>query len=1018
MQIRLLGPVGASHGGRDLVLGAPRQRAVFAMLALNAARTVSTDLLVDGIWGEHPPTNPLASLQVYVHGLRRALAAAGLDRGLLASRAPGYCLDVPVIQTDLGAFERDWERSRELSRAPDARAALAALDTGLARWRGPGLADLRQFPFAVAHAARLDEAHALAQEDQVDLLLACGEHARLVSHIETLVAQHPTRERRWGQLMIALYRCNRQADALAAFARARDLLADELGIDPGDALRQLEVGVLRHDPQLAPPALPAVTDAHALAAEAVRTGPAEATPARPRNEARLPQPTTSTWGRDELADELAARLADPGLRLLSLVGPGGTGKTRLATLVAARAQGFSGGRFFLEAEEGQDATALLTSLVLAVGGPEPPDPTTISAADTVADQLPVDPVLVVLDNLEVVPDAAYAVEALVKATTGLTLLATSRLPLRLEFGVEVVVPPVELPPVAVAAAQAGSYPAVALFVDRAGMVNHRFRLDDGNAADVVELCRLLDGMPLAIELAAARMRLLSPGAAVARLRSGLSLLSSSPGSTGASARTLTGTIDWSLAHLTESARALIDDLCVFEDGFGLEAVESITALHARTTDAPMPDPVEDLSALLECGLVHLKQTRVELRYHVLGPVRAHLRSAGDQSQRDRVRALHLAWMRRRLPGWAAALDGPDGDLALGRFDDEHADLLALIGWALGRGQVEEAAELAAGAQAYWVAAGRIREGLAVLDRFTGLALPDGLRRALQVGVARLAYYAGEHERTERVCRALIAGSPPGFLEEASAHCYLGAALVASGAPDEGVPPATTALDLARQRGEWEIQAVALSVLAISAAMTGDLERERSCYEERLEVVRARGDRARIADTLNTLAEIALDEPDLASAQDHVAESLRLAGEHRPMERRDGLITSARIAVLAGENDRAAAELSEALDIAARTGQPHAAAQAARATSCLLVARGEHRSAVRLFAAAHALAPPEGEDGEPFETDLRAALRAARAALDTDELGRLWRFAADDDVDTATVIGMARAALTSGVTGVG
>ncbi|HET7398905.1 MAG TPA: BTAD domain-containing putative transcriptional regulator [Intrasporangium sp.] len=1020
MQIRLLGPVEAAHAGQAVQLGAPRQRAVFAMLALAEGRTVSTDALVDGLWGEDPPSRPLGSLQVYVHGLRQALASVGLARGVLVSRAPGYALTLDGTTLDVVEFEQAWQRSRDRSRDLGSREALDSLHAALAWWRGPGLADLRAFPFAESYAARLDESEALAREDLVDLRLACGEHAAVIPEIEALVAQHPTRERRWGQLMIALYRSNRQADALAAYARARDLLAEQLGIDPGEALQQIEVGILRHDPRLADPTPAGAPrpgpgaggDGAGAAAGSSSRGPV----IRPRNELHLPRPTTTTWGRDALVADLAARIADPGLALLTLVGPGGTGKTRLATVLARRVEGFEGGRYFLEAEEGQDATALLTALGLALGGSEPAQPTTVSAASAVAEMLPPDAdSLLLIDNLEVVRDAAYAVETLVKATERLTIIATSRLPLRLDFEVEVVVPPIESPRAELAArlgpAEAMACPAVALFADRARLVNQQFRVDEHNVGDVVALCRLLDGVPLALELAAARMRMLSPAAALKRLRSGLDLLSPARPALGA-ARTLTGTIDWSLSNLTATARSLLDDLSIFEDGFGLEAVEALAARAAGTPGegtAP-PDPVEDLGALLDCGLVHLHNTRVELRYRVLGPVRAHVRSLGiDPERQTALRLLHLAWMSRRLGPWSAALDGPDGDVALARFDDEHADLVSLIDWALARHAVADAAALAADAAAYWLASGRVREGLDRLGLFDLTTMPPALRCRLEIGIARLAYQAGDFARAERMCRSVLSVADVPVEHEAAAHCYLAAAIVAEAGPgEEAERAARTALRLARERGEGDVHAVTLSVIAIAAAMAGDLELERRCYEERLLVARSRGDRARIADTLNTLAEIALDEPrDLLSARDYVAEALRLAGEHRPMERRDGLITAARISVLAGEADRAAVELSEALDLSSRTGQPHGAAQAARVAACLLVRCGDHRAAVRLFTAADELSPGGDDGGEPFEADLRAALRTAREALDETQVARLRSLAA---VDLASVIAESRRAI--------
>ncbi len=973
MQVRLLGPFAVVQDGVEPVLGAPRQRALLAMLALAPGRVVSTDLLIDGIWGEDPPGQPLGSLQVYVYGLRKALAALPGGADVLRSAPPGYRLDLAAGATDLARFEQGWARSRELSQSGQRRSALAVLEEALAEWSGPALADLRHLPFAQVQVARLDEFRLAATEDLYDLRLACGLHAPAAGELEVLVQEHPTRERLWGLLMIALYRCDRQADALAAYARTRDRLAEELGIDPGEPLRRLELAILRHDPELRAP--------DDLATDVVATPP-------PRPTARVPRPTTATIGRDELAAQVRSALVEPGTRLVTLLAPGGSGKTRLACLVAEPPPEPFAGAVFHEASEEHDAVGLLASLARAVGGPEPEDDSLEAAARVAAASL--DPAtLVVLDNLEAVTEVGQAVAALLHAAPGVTVLATSRVPLQLEAEVQVPVPPLEVPSRGVTVGAAADSPAVALFVQRARMVNRAFEVTDANVAEVIALCRLLDGVPLALTLAAGQMRSSTPGRALARLQHGLAPLTTPTVDVPARQRAVTTAIAWSLDQLKPEARTLLALLCVFEDGFGLDALESLPSVGAVL--APGADPLEHLGVLLDTGLVRLSSTHVAIRYQVLGTVLAHVRSTEpvDPVVEDRVRAEQLGWLVDRAAEWAALLSGHDGEIALARLDDEYADIAGLVQWATDRGAVDDAAALAWAVHPYWLVSGRLREGCEVIGGLRERGLAPDIRPQLDLALARLRYNLGDVEAAERDCRAVLALDPTPALR-APARCYLAASLVAQGRVEEAQQPARQALAGSVECTDLETQAVTLSVLAIIAAMTGEFDTERTRYRERLEVVRRMGDRARIADTLNTLAEIALDEPDVAAAADHAAEALRLAGARRPIERRDALITAARAAVLARNGARAVELLTEALELGVRTGQPLSVAQCARTLGCLVSER-DPATALRLFGLGHALAPPPTGEMEPMEGDLRSGLERARRDLDPAQAQRLWEF---------------------------
>ena len=236
LRFRLLGPLEADRDGVPLDLGARKQRAVLALLLLEANRVVSTERLIDELWGDDPPETARSALQVYVAGLRKAL---GEDGASLRTRAPGYVLDVPAGRTDLDEFAR----LRADSRPREA----------LALWRGPALADLDGEPFAAAAAGRLEEQRLAVLEERIDADLALGRHGELVPELEASAAEHPYRERFRAQLMLALYRSGRQADALAAYRAARETLVEGLGIEPGEELRALERSVLEQDPALAAP---------------------------------------------------------------------------------------------------------------------------------------------------------------------------------------------------------------------------------------------------------------------------------------------------------------------------------------------------------------------------------------------------------------------------------------------------------------------------------------------------------------------------------------------------------------------------------------------------------------------------------------------------------------------------------------------------------------------------------------------------------------------------------------------
>lgn len=253
MIVRLLGPVGITHDGVELALGAPKLRMILATLALRASETVSTDTLVDVVWGPRPPPTARKAVQVYITGLRKLLTAAGREHAeLIQTRPGGYCLVERADRVDLGSFEALWERGRNLLAVARPVEAAADLRQALSLWRGDALSDLRYEPGFDADAARLDDMRLGCEEDLMEAELACGHHAAVVSELERLVRRSPLRERLRSELMLALYRCGRQADALAVYRDVRQALVDELGVEPAPSLTALERRILQQDPALEP----------------------------------------------------------------------------------------------------------------------------------------------------------------------------------------------------------------------------------------------------------------------------------------------------------------------------------------------------------------------------------------------------------------------------------------------------------------------------------------------------------------------------------------------------------------------------------------------------------------------------------------------------------------------------------------------------------------------------------------------------------------------------------------------
>src|SRR4051794_35571605 len=463
LRIELLGPVEAHLGGRAVPLGGQRPRALLAVLALTGGRVITVDRLIDELWGDEPPARARESLQMHVSRLRKALAEAGAGGGRLVSQAGGYRLEGGPGEWEGERGQQGLDGARKARAAGEPRVAREEIEQALEAWRGEPLAGVSTNRMLAAERARLEEERLAAVIEGIELDLQLGRHAELLGELEALVMAHPFEERLVGLQMQALYRCGRQAEALAVFQSARGQFVADLGIDPPQPLRDLHDDVLRHAAKLSSPA-----------ETALEPPPRPATPTT----GRLPLPPNRTIGRDHDVVAVGERLLAGRVRLLTLTGPGGVGKTRLA-VEAARAVSadFADGAHFVSLAPLHRAEDVPTAVVNALG--------IILLAGESADQaatrfLAAKHMLLIADNLEQLLPAAPFIAGLLAACPGLTVLATSREPLALQAEERYPVAPLALP--APGTPGDPDTHAVTLFCERARAHDPDFALSDANAA--------------------------------------------------------------------------------------------------------------------------------------------------------------------------------------------------------------------------------------------------------------------------------------------------------------------------------------------------------------------------------------------------------------------------------------------------------------------------------------------------------------------------------------------------------
>jgi predicted ATPase/DNA-binding SARP family transcriptional activator len=709
--------------GTDVELGGTLERRLLAALVLRAGRVVPVDSLAEAVFGEEVPPNAGVRVQHHVSRLRRRVGA-----GTVVTAPGGYRLNLERCALDWLHFEQLITTSIALPVAECVRAA-DLFGEALALWRGSPFVELEDWPPARTVAAELEELRRVAEEERAAALLASGRSSEAVGVLDALVVEEPFRERRWALLLLALYRCRRQADALRAFQRARAALG-ELGLEPGPELCSLERRIVAHDPSLTIDERPA----------GAATGRPERAPDITVRSNNLPFAANRFVGRGEEVELRAAEVATH--RLVTLTGPGGVGKTRLAIEIArVVADQFADGVWFFELARITEPTATVAAVASTMSVPAQKGMTIV---ESIVDWLQGRRLLMLMDNCEhVVAPIADLVRTIVTRSPTITVLATSRQPL--DIPGELVRPVASLDP---------ATEGVELFRDCAVAADSSFTANAQDLAAITAICRRLDGLPLAIELAAARIRSLTPSDLLTHLDDCFRLLRAS--ARDERHQTLHAVVAWSYGLISEREQLLFDRLSVFAGSFDLAAAESICGDELIHKD----HVIDVISALVDKSMVTAERHPHAVHYRLLEILRQYGRSRLlDRGETAVIRARHFnhyADLARRANEMWFTDRQSDADTV---FDRHWDDLRAAHIWAVTNSNLAAAEALVATTAAHAFCRLNHEHG-GWAERTVALATDEHHANPVTYGWAAVwAHAANDYERLIEVARHGIDAAP-------------------------------------------------------------------------------------------------------------------------------------------------------------------------------------------------------------------------------------------------------------------
>lgn len=733
--VRVLGPFQVLHGDIPLLLGGQRPRALLAALVARAGTAVSRDELILEIWGDTPPRTAVDTLHSYVSRLRRVLGAS--TPATIRTMGTSYVLDLAVGGVDGRTFEAMVERGQAALRTGRCAEAAVTLRGALALWTGAAYDDVVRGPIAGAEAHRLEELRLSALEDRIESELASGQAAALVPELDVLSHQHPLRERLQAQRMLALYRTGRQADALETFQRARAVLVDELGIEPGPLLRDLQARILSQDPDLEWTG--AVVDA----------APAEPDPRLPLA-GNVVDPLVTPLGIEHEVAALAQLVRQH--RLVTATALTGTGTTTLALATARALRGeLPDGVWTVTLPVGADAVVAAGAVAEALELPDHgADPGAVVAA-----ALRARTALLVLEGCDDAPGAAALVDRLLGTCRHLRVLATGQRRLQLHYEQRFRVRPLRLP-----AADAGQdtqleSAATRLLLDRIRRWSPGFTADRVTLRHVMRVVRALDGLPLALEIAAECAESLGLERVADLAETSPGALRGRPGGPGGTVRSVAAMLDRSMTHLEPGAARLLPSLAVFDGGFTPDALLAVCTRGEGGRDAAP----EQLAALADSSVIEPQATTTGVARFTMSRLLRHAVRQADDELVDHLSFRHAGYYASLAETAGPKVIGAEQVHWLNRLHEEQANLRQALRWSVDTGEIAVAMRVISGAWRFWRHFGHAHEGyhwveevLGGQDRDADLHAGSALRQRFSYGGGRLALAAGDTTTARHLMR--------------------------------------------------------------------------------------------------------------------------------------------------------------------------------------------------------------------------------------------------------------------------